>query len=153
MDENRKISYSQIENYNTRLLFERLDELIAILSGQNTVFDEQLKGLVAGCVPMAPNASITIQVGTTATFLIENTVLSLMRIEITNDDFAQGLYIGNRDLVMPGGRLVQPQETVVYELRKGQKLYGIVAVANINVIISYDESSYGAVTADGPLVM
>lgn len=147
------IPYNQIENYNNRNMLERLDELIAILSGNNTVFDEQLKGLVAGCVPMAPNASITIQVGTTATFLVENTVLSLMRVEITNDDFAQGLYIGNRDLIMPGGRLIQPQDTIVYELRKGQKLYGIVAVANINVIVSYNESSYGAVTADGPMVM
>lgn len=147
------IPYKQIQNFNERLVLERLDELINILLTQQAIFDTVLRGLVAGVVPMAPAFSQTIVVGATPTLLVENTVMSLMKVEITNDDIAVPLYVGNRDVIVPAGRLIQPGNTIFYNLRKGQKLYGTVAVGAINVIISFSESTYQAVTEDGPLIM
>lgn len=146
------IPYSQIQNHKDRLLLERLDELINILINQRAEHDLFLRGLVASAVPMAPAFSQTIIVGPTAVFLVENTVMSLMRVEITNDDIAISLYVGNRDVTIPAGRVIQPNETVVFILAKGQSLYGIIAAGASNAIISFSESAYGSIIS-GPVVM
>jgi hypothetical protein len=141
--------YQEIEREKRK----RLDRIIELLESQEQKNDLVLRALTSAIVDMAPRATQTITVGITPTFLVENTIQSLMRVEITNDDFGQNLYVANRDVIIPGGRLIGPQDTYVCNLRKGQKLYGIVLVATINAIVSYSESAYSAVSFDGSIIL
>jgi len=156
-----EISGKQVDEYVIRRLFNDIEALIEVMKRQNaaleqSLIDKPLRGLNAAQVLMAPRVSITIVVGIVPTFLIENTTTNLMQVTLSNDDFAVPCYIGDRDLVIPAGDLLDPRQRITYLLRRGQKKFGICVAGTINVIVSEGESAYGAVTVDakgGDIIM
>jgi hypothetical protein len=157
----RQITNRQADEDITRRLIYDLEALIDVLKMQTgalelSLIDKPLRGLNAAQVIMAPRVSITKIVGIVPTFLIENTSTNLVQVTFSNDDLAVPCYIGDRDLVIPAGDLLDPRQRLTYILRRGQKKYGICLVGTINVIVSEGESAYGAVTMDavnGDIVM
>jgi len=135
-----------------RRIVNNLEELIFILNNQANVMDMAMRGLNSAQVIMSPRASKTVAVTATippsATLLVENTVLNLMQVTFVNDDFAIPVYIGDADVVVPAGDLIDPRQRITYNLRRGQKKYGIVALGTANVIVSEGESALASVTLD-----
>lgn len=159
----RPMTQEQIDNDKWRRLFYDLELLIASLNKQGTpnavATDNAMRGLNSAQVLMAPsvsNTAIVLAAPNPPTLLIENTVLNLMQVTFCNDDFAIPVYIGDRDVVIPAGDLLDPRQRLTYHLRKGQKKYAIALAGVVNVIVSRGESAYGAVTVDaqgGVIVM
>lgn len=148
-------SQQEITNEMWRRLFYDLENLIQILGqkvAQDVIApDNSLKALNSAQIIMAPSVSNTMVVlaaPNPPTFLIENTVLNLMQVTISNDDFAIPVYLGDRDVVVPAGDLIDPRQRITYYLRRGQKKYAIANAGSVNVIVSRCESAYGAVTVD-----
>jgi hypothetical protein len=155
----RPMTQQQITDDMWRRLFYDIEALIQILSKQadpqvvanNTTYENALKGLNSAQVLMAPSVTNTVIVPASPNppiLLIENTVLNLMQVTFCNDDFAIPVYIGDRDVVIPAGDLLDPRQRLTYHLRKGQKKYAIALAGTVNVIVNRGESAYGAVTAD-----
>lgn len=152
----RPMTQQEINSDMWRRLFYDLESLIEILKKsvdpQAIATDNAMRGLNAAQVIMAPSVSNTVVVRAAPNpplLLIENTVLNLMQVTFCNDDFAIPVYIGDRDVVIPAGDLLDPRQRLTYHLRKGQKKYAIAnAAGGVNVIVSRGESAYGAVTAD-----
>jgi len=154
------ITQRQADEDLWRRLLYSLEELITILKNQATITDSVLRGLNAAQVVMSPRASRTVPVTATvppsATLLVENTTLNLMQVTFVNDDFAIPVYIGDADVVVPAGDLIDPRQRITYNLRRGQKKYGIVAAGTANVIVSEGESALASVTFDvqgGEIIM
>lgn len=152
----RPMTQQEINNDMWRRLFYDLEALAQALNKQvapqAVASDNAMRGLNSAQVIMAPAISNTVIVlapPNPPTFLIENTVLNLMQVTFSNDDFAIPVYIGDRDVVIPAGDILDPRQRLTYVLRKGQRKYAIaLAAGGVNIIVSRSESSYGAVTAD-----
>lgn len=95
-----------------------------------------LESLVAASLPSAPRDTHPITVGILETVLAENESQALLGVEITNDDPAQPLWIGNKGVLVASGRVVRPQETVTKVLPIGKTVYGICVLATISVRVS-----------------
>ena len=135
-----------------RSVLERLDQIILLLQSEKSTYDELLRSLTSAQVPMSPSVTFNVTVGTTATLLVQNTSLSLMHLEITNNDFAQEVYLGGPDVLPTAGRRLEPADTIPYNLPIGKSLYGIVRFFTISVIVSKSESPY-ATLKQGEIVM
>lgn len=153
------ISPHQIAEDNLRRLLYDLEALVRAMQKETAVspFDKALEALNAGQVVMASTVSITVPVSSTTpppgvapgpTFLIENKTLNLMQVMITNDDAAIALYLGDKDVVVSAGELVEPRQTIIRWLRRGQRKFGMAAAGQINVVVSRAESALQAVTTD-----
>ena len=72
----------------------------------------------------------------TPTLVYKNDSLPFTRIEVTNDDPAQFIYIGNRNVSVAIGRVQLAQTTVPYIIPQGAELWAICVVATVSVRIS-----------------
>jgi hypothetical protein len=151
----QEVTQRQADEDTMRRLLNDLERLIFILTNRTDITDitdMTMWGLNAAQVVMSPRASRTVAVTAiippSATRLVENTVLNLMQVTFVNDDFAIPVYIGDADVVVPAGDLIDPRQRITYNLRRGQKKYGIVALGTANVIVSEGESALAAVTTD-----
>ena len=146
----------QITDDMWRRLFYDLEALIASLQPLTQMqnagsTDNSMRGLNSAQVMMAPavtNTAVVLGAPNPPTLLVENTTLNLMQVTFCNDDFAIPVYIGDRDVVIPAGDLLDPRQRLTYHLRRGQKKYAVCLAGVVNVIVSRGESAYGAVTID-----
>lgn len=135
--------------YDLEALIQSLQPLAQRQNGGS--IDSSMRGLNSAQVMMAPavtNTAVVLGVPNPPTLLVENTTLNLMQVTFCNDDFAIPVYIGDRDVVIPAGDLLDPRQRLTYHLRRGQKKYAICLAGVVNVIVSRGESAYGAVTID-----
>ncbi len=144
------ISQRDVDNELIRRLIYALERNTQAIGG----VDEVQRAFLASVVPMFPHSSVVYTVtAAPAVFLIRNDSLSLMPIRIRNEDPAVFLYIGQRDIVIPGGERIDPGETRTFVLRRGQDVWGVSALGPIQVIVSQLESAYTAAVSDGPITL
>jgi hypothetical protein len=153
-------SQRQISEDSLRRIFYDLESLVEVLGKQaETSEDKALRALNAAQINMAPTVSITVLVSSDTPplgiapgprELIWNVSSNLMQITFTNDDFAIPVYIGNGDVVVPAGDLLEPRQRLTFWLRRGQRKFGIAAAGAVNVIVTRAESALQAVTVDAP---
>lgn len=136
-----------------REILIRLDNIAALLakiSGQLAVQDgatiEQfgkvrnvLDILVAQSLPASPETTEEVTVfggaGISPILLAKNDSVPLLRVNITNDDPAQPLWVGTANVLPTMGRVVIAQTTIPYNLVLGAEVWGICAVGFISVRI------------------
>lgn len=139
--------------YFMRIVIERLDEIIDILRNlpkpKPTEIEEVLRLLTSAVVPASPNVTRELTIGTTASIIIQNLALPFARVDITDDDPAQPLWLGGRDVTTNIGRVVQPRTTVPYVLPMGAELYGVCNVATISIRVSELYEPYGILKSLG----
>jgi len=138
-----------------RALIERMDVMIAWqakISAQMDAQSQQLEGsyleqqgkiqslldLFASLgLPSSPQLTRELTVNAaTATLLYRNDSLPFRRIEITNDDPAQPIWVGKRNVTTQLGRVQIAQTTEPYVLPQGDELWAICVVATLSVRIS-----------------
>lgn len=141
-------------NEKLREIIERLDAIIALLSRESILpVDEKLMSLVSVGLPSAPNMTTLIPVTTSPVILAENKSLSIMRVEITNDDLAQQIYLDcNPDVLLTNGRRLNAQQTIPYTINRGRTLYGVCTIGTVNTRVSYSQSPLSALK-EGPIVV
>ena len=149
-----RLTPEQAFDEKLREMIDRLDIIISLLGGTLSIpADEVTPSLVSAGLPSAPKTSANVLVGTTATPLAENNSLSIMRVEVTNDDVAQQIYLDcNAGVLTSQGRRLNAQQTIAYTINKGQTLYAICLVATVNVRVAYSQSPIVALK-EGPIVM
>lgn len=95
--------------------------------------------LVAQSLPGSPETTEEVTVfggaGIPPTLLVKNDSVPLLRVNITNDDPAQPLWVGNANVLTTMGRVVLAQTTIPYNMPLGAEVWGICAVGFISVRI------------------
>jgi len=145
---NQKNVYEQGLNSNllehdqvlNRQIVERLETVAQVVENQTAIIGRLLDFVTILTSSMIPSnmfsATITV-VSNFAQELITNSTENLMRVVITNNDFAQQLTVSNSGSVMVGGgQIINPQANFPFVLSPGTSLYGIVAVPSIQVSVS-----------------
>lgn len=137
-----------------RQILERLDKIIKMLESQaSSPLDLALLAMISTALPSAPNRSSLVVVGTTPMVLAENSTLSVMRVEITNDDVAQQIYVDcNPDVLLTNGRRINAQQTIPYTINKGRILYGICIIGTVNTRVAFSQSPLSALR-EGQIVV
>ena len=127
------------------LWFQKISEQLADQSlQQNSSYIEQggkvqslLDLFTALALPSSP--AITREVTVNAArpeLLYQNTSLPFARIEVTNDDPAQFMYVGVRNVSVNIGRVITAQETVPFVVPESKELWGICIIATLSCRIS-----------------
>lgn len=138
-----------------RALIERLDannSFLALISQQLEVQGQKDSGgyiqqagriqsllelLVAQIVPSSPEVTLEVTINNvTPTLLYRNDSLPFRRIEITDDDPAQMVWLGKRNVSPLNGRVLLAQTTVPYVLPQGDEIWAICVVATVSMRIS-----------------
>ena len=150
-----------------RALLERMDIVItwlAKMAGQGEVRDQSglivqagrtqsLADLFAGlALPCSPELTREIPINAvTPTLLYRNDSLPFARIDVTNDDLAQFMYTGKRNVSVIIGRVQLAQTTEPFILPQGDELWAISVVAPLSVRISeaYDLVGMAQINAQG----
>lgn len=93
---------------------------------------------MAACaaLPASPVNSRRVVISPAETLLAENQSEPLLSVEITNEDVAQWIWVSTRGVLATAGRIILPLETVRYVIPQGHELYGLCAVATVNVSVS-----------------
>lgn len=148
-----------------RGLLTRLDNITALLtriSGQLAKDDratiEQfgkvrnvLDILVAQALPGSPETTEEVTVyggaGVAPTLLVKNDSVPFLRVNITDDDPAQPLWVGTANVLPTMGRVILAQSTVTYVLPLGAEVWGICVVGFISVRIERCYELLGRVEA------
>ena len=136
-----------------RELLKSLDNIaawLAKISGQLAAQDKAtieqfgrvrdvLDILVAQSLPGSPEVTEEVTVlggaGVAPTLLIKNDSVPLLRVNITNDDPAQPLWVGTANVLPTMGRVVIAQTTIPYVLPLGAEVWGVCVVGFISVRI------------------
>lgn len=115
---------------------ERIDTPAQLARDQNYVMEMLLSALV----PSAPSIVEAYQVSNVETLLASNESIPLMRVEVTNDNVAQALWVARRGVLPTTGRRIIPLTTVPFVLPMGTVLTGICAIPwiSVRVSIGYD---------------
>lgn len=138
-----------------RALLERLDVMnawLAQISGQLATQEEQqtagyieqagkiqsLLDLFASLgLPSSPQYTTEVTVNAvTPTLLYRNDSLPFRRIRVTNDDPAQWIYLGKRNVNIQLGEILMGQTFIDYVLPQGDEMWAICMVATVSVRIS-----------------
>jgi hypothetical protein len=72
----------------------------------------------------------------TPTLLYRNDSLPFARIDVTNDDPAQWVYLGRRNVSVLIGRILMPQQNVPFVIPQGEDVWAICIVATVSLRIS-----------------
>ena len=154
MGQGTRLTPEQAFYESQRAIIERLDAIIALLSRESKLpVDEILMSLISVGLPAAPKTTSLVPVTTSPTILAENQSLSIMRVEITNDDVAQQIYLDcNPDVLLTNGRRLNAQQTIAYTINRGQTLYGVCTVGTVNTRVAYSQSPLSALK-EGPIVV
>ncbi len=115
----------------------QLDMQLQVLGGDQKT-RHLLELLVGQAMPAAPEITreITVTTGPPPTLLATNESLILRRIDITNDDPAQPLWVGAAGVLPSMGRVVLAQDTIPYVLPMGTSVFGVCVVPTISVRVS-----------------
>ena len=138
------------------ILWDKLDQIIDLLRfsvGMNPVdmraFEDMLPPtalqeegnlllelMVAASLPSAPERVEGYQVGNVEVQLAQNESTPLMRVEVTNDNVAQPLWVAQRGVLFTTGRQIVALQTQAFVIPQGSALFGICAIPFINVRVS-----------------
>lgn len=120
-------------------LLERYPEIGEIEGGLMRT-NKILEVLVTASLPSAPQNVQVVTVGIVETPLASNQSQPLMRVAVTNIDVAQPLFVSKKGLNVNSGQIILPRQTAPFVLPNGTELYGIIALATIqvSVAIAYD---------------
>jgi hypothetical protein len=92
---------------------------------------------LAASMPSAPQRTEEFTVGNVQVVLAQNESRPLIRVEVTNDDVAQPLWVSQIGVLVATGRVILAQQTAAFVLPEGQRLAGICVIPNISVRVSY----------------
>lgn len=144
-----------------RELLNRMDVMIAWLAKVSDQLEQQgqnqsssyivqagklqsMTDLFGGlALPSSPELTREVTINAvTPTLLYKNDSLPFARIDVTNDDPAQFIYTGKRNVSVLIGRVQLAQTTEPFILPQGDELWAICVVATVSVRISeaYDLS-------------
>lgn len=98
--------------------------------------------LLASLMPSAPESTEEFAVGNIEVTLAENESLPLVRVEVTNDDVAQPLWVSHEGVLVATGRIIMPQTTEAFVLPEGERLAGICVIPAVSVRVSYGYDFY-----------
>lgn len=99
--------------------------------------DELLRLLVAQVLPSSPSRTSETRVNSiTPTLLYSNDSTTFQRVVITNDDVAQPIWIGDRNVSLLIGEVMIAQDQRIFVVPRGASIYAICAVATVSVRIS-----------------
>lgn len=120
---------SQLEDQGTRLQSTYIEQAGKIQS--------LLDLFTALALPASPDLTREETINAvTPTLLYKNDSLPFTRIEVTNDDPAQFIYTGNRNVSVAIGRVQLAQTTEPYIIPQGAELWAICVIATVSVRIS-----------------
>lgn len=103
-------------------------------------------------LPCSPELTREVTINNvTPTLLYRNDSLPFRRIEITNDDPAQMIWIGKRNVSPLIGRVLLATDTVAYVLPQGDELWAICVVATVSTRISESYDLLGTTQVIRPL--
>lgn len=144
-----------MDEQTARAMLERMDSIIlwlAKVSDQLETQGEQQSGsyivqagkiqsmqdlFTALALPSSPDLTREVTINAiTPTLLYRNDSLPFARIDVTNDDPAQFMYIGKRNVNIGIGRVQLAQTTEAYIMPQGDELWAICVVATLSVRIS-----------------
>lgn len=97
---------------------------------------------LASVMPSAPQRTEEFTVGATQEILARNDSRPLIRVEVTNDDVAQPLWVSQTGVLVATGRIILAQQTAAFVLPEGEELAGICVIPAISVRVSYGYDFY-----------
>ncbi len=92
--------------------------------------------LLAAALPSSPALTTEVAVATRSTRLAVNNSADLMRIVVTNDDPAQPIWLGGRDVLITNGEVLVPQASVPFNLAKGKDIWAVCAAGTVSARIT-----------------
>lgn len=87
--------------------------------------------LLAASLPSAPEISSLVTVNITPTPIFENVSRSILHLKITNNDPAQPIFLGGPGVTVGDGEQLLAQQSVIFTLGYGQRLFAVCFVAGI----------------------
>ncbi len=97
-------------------------------------------------LPASPQLTREITVNAVSpTLLYTNDTLAFRRIVVTNDDPAQWMYVGKRNVSVNNGEIVMPQLPTAFVIPQSDELWAISVVAPISVRISESYDLLGTI--------
>ena len=87
-------------------------------------------------IPASPQNTRELTVTPAPRMLASNESVPLARVDITNDDPAQPLWVSGPNVLVNTGRVILAQTTVPYILPRGTEVWGVCAIAFISVRVS-----------------
>ena len=97
---------------------------------------------LASVMPSAPQRTEEFTVGATQVILARNDSRPLIRVEVTNDDVAQPLWVSQIGVLVATGRIILAQQTAAFVLPEGEQLAGICAIPSNSIRVSYGYDFY-----------
>lgn len=97
---------------------------------------------LASVMPSAPERVEEFAVGNTEVTLARNDSRPLVRVEVTNDDVAQPLWVSKTGVLVTTGRIILAQTTAAFVLPVGEVIAGICQIPAISVRVSYGYDFY-----------
>ncbi len=144
-----------MDEQTARALIERMDSMILWLAKVSDQLDKQgqqqsssyiiqagqtqslLDLFAALALPASPELTREVTVNAvTPTLLYRNDSMPFSRIEITDDDPAQWIHLGPRNVTIGLGRVLLAQDTIAYVLAQGEEVWAICTIATVSVRIS-----------------
>ena len=104
---------------------------------------------VSAALPSSPVNSRRVVISPVETQLVNNDFAPLLSVEITNEDLAQWIWVSSRGVLATAGRIILPLETIRYVVPQGHELWGICAVATVNLSISEGANVFANLISGG----
>lgn len=115
-------------------LIERYPDLRDVQGGVSRT-NRILEYLLVAALPSGPEQVIPVTVGVVPEPLAVNESQPLMRVTVTNLDVAQPLLVSKQGVTLLTGQIILARATATFVLPPGGELWGLVALANINVSV------------------
>lgn len=138
------------ERKQIELLYEIRDLLQALVGrsapvpdpfGLNAYFEDKggnaiLEMLVASSLPSAPDLQVPVNVTPVEVLLAQNETAGLLYVVVSNDSFAQAIWVGPMGVTNATGRRVPPLASIPFVLPPGAYIYAVCNIAVVSARIS-----------------
>lgn len=149
-DESKDVAHAILDRLDRLIALLERGELTPVLSAEYLAQSQlMLRILVANAIPAAPEVTRQVTVQTTETALVENESQVLRRVDVTNLDPAQPLWVSGPGVLVTAGQVILPNQTTPFVVPIHESLWGIVAVATINVAVSESHDIFRLIEALG----
>lgn len=158
---NRGLVAEQSKDVSHAIL-DALDRIVGLLQQQQDAPEmaadylaqnwAMLRLLVANTLPAALDSTRQVPVTPVETLLVENESQVLMRVDITNLDPAQPLWVSGQGVTITNGQVILPNQTSPFVIPIHESLFGICAVAIINIVVGECHDIFRLVDMLGPTI-